>query len=25
MSGIESNVMPFVSTVGFGGTAGFLY
>src|SRR5205823_9584430 len=24
MSGIESNIMPFVSTVGFGGIAGFL-
>jgi uncharacterized membrane protein (Fun14 family) len=24
MSGIESSVMPFVSTVGFGGIAGFL-
>ena len=24
MSGIESNVMPFVSTIGFGGIAGFL-
>jgi uncharacterized membrane protein (Fun14 family) len=24
MSGIESNIMPFVSTVGFGGLVGFL-
>jgi uncharacterized membrane protein (Fun14 family) len=24
MSGIESNIMPFVSTVGFGGIVGFL-
>jgi uncharacterized membrane protein (Fun14 family) len=24
MSGIESNIMPFVSTIGFGGIAGFL-
>src|SRR5256714_5157904 len=24
MSGIESNIMPFVSTVGFGGITGFL-
>jgi uncharacterized membrane protein (Fun14 family) len=24
MSGIENSVMPFVSTVGFGGIAGFL-
>jgi uncharacterized membrane protein (Fun14 family) len=24
MNGIESNIMPFVSTVGFGGIAGFL-
>jgi hypothetical protein len=24
MSGIESSVMPFVSTIGFGGIAGFL-
>jgi uncharacterized membrane protein (Fun14 family) len=24
MSGIESNIMPFVSTIGFGGIVGFL-
>jgi uncharacterized membrane protein (Fun14 family) len=24
MSGIEGNIMPFVSTIGFGGIAGFL-
>jgi uncharacterized membrane protein (Fun14 family) len=24
MSGIENNIMPFVSTIGFGGIAGFL-
>jgi uncharacterized membrane protein (Fun14 family) len=24
MSGIESSIMPFVSTIGFGGIAGFL-
>jgi uncharacterized membrane protein (Fun14 family) len=24
MSGIESNILPFVSTIGFGGIAGFL-
>jgi hypothetical protein len=24
MSSIESNIMPFVSTIGFGGIAGFL-
>ena len=24
MSGIESNIMPFVGTIGFGGIAGFL-
>jgi len=24
MSGIESNITPFVSTIGFGGIAGFL-
>jgi hypothetical protein len=25
MSGIESNIMPFVSTVGFGSIAGFMF